>query len=211
LRNFFPHDEDAKRLYTQTYTLGEFLTKIEYQPPALHRKAVVHGHCHHEAIMYMEGEKSVLRSLELDYELLDSGCCGMAGAFGFEQDKYDVSVKAGERVLLPAVRSADKDTLIIADGFSCHEQVAQLTDRTPLHLAQVVQMALHEPTTATGDAYPEQRYVGQSLRSTPAMDVRRAVGVGAGALLLGGALAWGLRQVRKSLCQQGRTSPVQRD
>jgi FAD/FMN-containing dehydrogenase/Fe-S oxidoreductase len=199
LRNFFPHDEDAKRLYRQTYTLGEFLTKIEYQPPALHRKAVVHGHCHHKAIMHMDGENSILREMGLDYELLDSGCCGMAGAFGFEHDKYAVSVKAGERVLLPAVRKAEKDTLIITDGFSCHEQVSQLTDRTPLHLSQVLQMALHEPATGSSGAYPEQRYMGQHTNGAAPMNVRRAVGLGAGALLLGSAVAWGLRQVRK--CQ----------
>ena len=80
----------------------------------------------------------------LDYEMLDSGCCGMAGSFGFEAEHYDVSVAVGERVLLPAVREADEDTLIIADGFSCREQIAGLTDRGALHLAQVLQMALHE-------------------------------------------------------------------
>ena len=68
----------------------------------------------------------------------------MAGSFGFEKDHYDLSIKCGERVLLPAVRSADKDTLIITDGFSCREQVAQTTGREALHLAQVIQLALYE-------------------------------------------------------------------
>ena len=72
-----------------------------------------------------------------------SGCCGMAGAFGFEKDHYDVSIKVGERALLPTVRSAGEDTLIIADGFSCREQIAQATDRHALHIAQVIQMAIH--------------------------------------------------------------------
>ena len=80
----------------------------------------------------------------LDFELLDSGCCGMAGAFGFEKDHYDVSIKAGERVLLPRVRQADDQTLIIANGFSCREQIEQTTERQGLHLAQVMQMALHQ-------------------------------------------------------------------
>src|SRR5437667_10153036 len=82
-----------------------------------------------KAIMGMKDEEAVLSRLGLDYRALDSGCCGMAGAFGFEKDHYDVSIKVGERALLPTVRSADKDTLIIADGFSCREQIDQTTDR----------------------------------------------------------------------------------
>ena len=70
--------------------------------------------------MGMAAEEQILTQLGLDYTILDSGCCGMAGSFGFERgDHYDVSIKCGERVLLPAVRNATKDTLIIADGFSC--------------------------------------------------------------------------------------------
>ena len=95
----------------------------------------------------MQSEEQVLRALGLDYQLLDSGCCGMAGSFGFEAHKYDVSVAAGERVLLPAVRSAAADTLIIANGFSCQEQVEQLTGRRPLHLAEVLAMALRGEAT----------------------------------------------------------------
>ncbi len=72
----------------------------------------MHGHCHHKAIMKMRDEQSVLQKMGLNFQLLDSGCCGMAGAFGFEKDHYDVSLKVGERVLLPAVREADKETLI---------------------------------------------------------------------------------------------------
>ena len=82
--------------------------------------------------MGMKDEEAVLSRLCLDYRALDSGCCGMAGAFGFEKDHYDVSIKVGERALLPTVRNADKDTLIIADGFSCREQIDQTTDRHAL-------------------------------------------------------------------------------
>ncbi len=145
LIDLFPNDEDAKRLSQQTSLLSEFLEKQaeHYQFPQLHRKAVVHGHCHHKAIMGMKDEEAVLSRLGLDYRALDSGCCGMAGAFGFEKDHYDVSIKVGERALLPTVRNADKDTLIIADGFSCREQIDQTTDRHALHIAQVIQMAMH--------------------------------------------------------------------
>ena len=150
LINLFPNDEDARRLSQQTFLLSEFLAQqaSHYQLPQLPRKAVVHGHCHHTAIMKLKDEETILSKLGLDYTVLDSGCCGMAGAFGFEKDHYDVSIKVGERVLLPAVRSAGKDTLIIADGFSCREQISQTTDRRALHLAEVIRMALHEDQDA---------------------------------------------------------------
>ena len=147
LRNLFPRDENAFRLRQQTFLLSEFLEQKapDWQLPRLARKAVVHGHCHHKAIMGMQAEEAVLKRLGLDYTLLDSGCCGMAGAFGFEPgDHYEVSIKAGERVLLPAVRAADRGTLIVADGFSCREQIAQTTRRRAMHLAEVLQLAVNQ-------------------------------------------------------------------
>jgi FAD/FMN-containing dehydrogenase/Fe-S oxidoreductase len=163
LRNLFPHDEDAKRLVQQSFLLSEFLEKetTHYQPPQLHRQALVHGHCHHKAIMKLTDEEALLTKLGLDFQVLDSGCCGMAGAFGFEKDHYDVSIKVGERVLLPAVREADKQTLIIADGFSCREQIKQTTDRQALHIAQVLQMALHDKKYEQKGEYPEAAYTEQ--------------------------------------------------
>ena len=119
----------------------------------------------------------------LNYEMLDSGCCGMAGSFGFEASHYDVSVAVGERVLLPAVRQAEDDTLIIADGFSCREQIAGLTGRGALHLAQVIQMALHEGPRGVEGPRPEFAY--QPLgKWEPAMTPGVvALAMGAGALL----------------------------
>ncbi len=145
LTGLYPHDEDAKRLCQQSMTLSEFLEKkADYHPPTLAGKAIVHGHCHHKAIIGMDCEKCLLDKIGLDYDLLDSGCCGMAGAFGFEAGHYDVSVKCGERVLLPAVREAEDETLIIADGFSCREQIKQMSNREALHTAQVLQRALRQ-------------------------------------------------------------------
>jgi FAD/FMN-containing dehydrogenase/Fe-S oxidoreductase len=183
LRGLFPMDEDAKRLGDNVFTLAEFLEKKAsgYRLPVLKRKALVHGHCHHTHIMKLNHEQSVLKKLGLDYEMLDSGCCGMAGSFGFEADKYDVSVAVGERVLLPAVRRANADTLIIADGFSCREQIAGLTDRGALHLAQVLQMALHEGPVGPEHAVPEADYqpLGKwEPAPTPGV-VALAMGVGA--------------------------------
>jgi Fe-S oxidoreductase len=94
-------------------------------------------------LLGFDAERSLLDRLGLDYTVLDSGCCGMAGAFGFEKgEHYDVSIACGERVLLPQVRAASADTLIIADGFSCREQIAQTTGRHAIHIAEVLKMAL---------------------------------------------------------------------
>jgi Fe-S oxidoreductase len=147
LGNLLPTDERAIRLGRQTLLLGEFLQRqaAGWQPPTLHRKAVVHGHCHHQAIMTLTDEQQLLSRLGLDAEILDAGCCGLAGSFGYERgERYQVWMKAGERVLLPAVREAATDTLIIADGFSCQEQIAHGSDRRALHLAQVLQLAMRD-------------------------------------------------------------------
>lgn len=102
--------------------------------------------------MKLDAEQAILRKMALDFEVLDSGCCGMAGSFGFEREHYEISMKVGERVLLPAVRGLPDDALIIADGFSCREQIAQATDRRALHLAEVLRMAIE-----TGPAGPTER------------------------------------------------------
>ncbi|MGH7872220.1 MAG: (Fe-S)-binding protein, partial [Candidatus Binatia bacterium] len=197
LVGLLPGDEDAKRLKQQTFLFTEFLAKKapDYKPPKLVRKAVVHEHCHHKSVLDKATEKQLLDTLGLDYELLDSGCCGMAGAFGFEKRHYDISMKIGERVLLPKVRDAAKDTLIIADGFSCREQIAQTTDRQALHIAQVMQMALHDGPEGPGGEYPEKRSLKQTnhKQSRSALTAPALVGVG---LLAGGLLVWGLRRQR---------------
>jgi FAD/FMN-containing dehydrogenase/Fe-S oxidoreductase len=139
-----PHDEDAKRLSLQTLTLAEFLEREApgWEPPRLAGKAIVHGHCHQKAVIGMDAERALYERLGLDFEVLDSGCCGMAGSFGFEADHYDISVAIGEQRLLPMVRDADADTLVIADGFSCRTQISDLSGCEPLHTAEVVRMAL---------------------------------------------------------------------
>lgn len=144
LRNLFPGNKTAERLASQSFLLGEFLTQNGYCPPRLSRKALLHGHCHQKALFGMDADVGLCRALGLDFQLLDSGCCGMAGAFGYEAAHYDVSVKVGELVLLPAVRSAGEDTLIISDGFSCRSQILQCSGRRSLHLAEVLRMALDQ-------------------------------------------------------------------
>ena len=144
LRNLFPTDARATRLRMQTMLLPEFLQSRlpDYQPPRLDRRVLLHGHCHQKAIMKMGDEESLLRKMGLELESLDSGCCGMAGAFGFEAGKYAVSQAVGERVLLPAVRAAEAGTMIVSDGFSCREQIQHATGRRAMHVAEVLQLAM---------------------------------------------------------------------
>ena len=143
LCNLLPDDPDAERLAAQSFGLAELLEHDGYEPPSLAgRAAVVHGHCHQKALVGMKADERLLSALGLDFDVLDSGCCGMAGAFGFEREHYEVSRACGERVLLPAVRDAPADALIVADGFSCREQVRQEAGRQTVHLAEVLRDAL---------------------------------------------------------------------
>lgn len=144
LRNLLPADDRAIRLGRQVFVLSEFLESgpLRYEPPRLLRRVLLHGHCHQKALMKMTHEEGVLRKMGVTLDAPDTGCCGMAGAFGFEADKFPVSQAIGERVLLPAVRGAAADTLIVADGFSCREQIEQATGRRAIHLAQVLEMGL---------------------------------------------------------------------
>jgi FAD/FMN-containing dehydrogenase/Fe-S oxidoreductase len=183
LCNLFPHDENAKRLSRQTFLLSEFLAREGYEPPTLAGKAIVHGHCHHKSLMGMRDEETLLRRMGLDVMVLDSGCCGMAGAFGFERDHYDISLAIGERVLLPAVRAADRDTLLLTDGFSCREQIAQTTGRRALHLAEALRMALRQEQGAPAEdalpIRPHKRTHGRWLG---------ILALGLGSLIAGGLL-----------------------
>ncbi len=139
LVNLFPNDERAKKLRMQIRLLSEFLVEFapEYEVPKIDGRIVVHGHCHHKSGPGMKDEMAILKATGAEVKLLDSGCCGMAGPFGFEDDKYEVSQTLGERVLLPAVRE-NPQAIIVSDGFSCCEQITQNTDARPKHLAEVL-------------------------------------------------------------------------
>ena len=144
LRNLFPADARATKLRAQTFLLSEFLEHQApgYTPPQLHKNVLLHGHCHHKSLMKMSDEESLLRKMGTDLQSVDSGCCGMAGPFGFEKDKYELSQAVGERVLLPQVRKTPADALIVSDGFSCQEQIFQATGRRAIHLAEALQLAM---------------------------------------------------------------------
>ena len=160
LANLMPHVGDAKRLALQALTLAEFLERHapDWQPPRLERRAIVHGHCHQEAVMGMSAEQSLYERLGLDYRVLDSGCCGLAGSFGFEREHDDISRAIGEHKLMPMVREAGRETLVIADGFSCKTQIEQLTDRRALHTAQVIKMAMDHGPEGVAGGEPERAY-----------------------------------------------------
>jgi FAD/FMN-containing dehydrogenase/Fe-S oxidoreductase len=181
-----PDSAAAARLAENTFTLSEFLEKKVpgYQPPQVIRRAIVQGHCHHKAIMRFKEEKSLMEKMGLKYEVLESGCCGMAGSFGYEKDKYEVSVACGERALLPRVREAALSTIIMADGFSCKEQIAQESERHALHLAEVMQMALHRGPGGPPDGSPEQQTV-ESRSKGQRQSMIRAGFVAASALAAG--------------------------
>jgi FAD/FMN-containing dehydrogenase/Fe-S oxidoreductase len=184
LHELLPDHPLARRLQEQTFLLSEFLERNT--PSAdlgtLAGRALVHGHCHHKAVMRMDAYSAVLSRTGLDFKVLDSGCCGMAGSFGFEREKYGVSIAVGERVLLPAVRRAPLDTVIIADGFSCREQIAQCTDRHALHLADVLALA---GNGAKGLPVPaESRWLQTSRRE------HRKAQLQTGALAAAAGLLW---------------------
>ena len=144
LRNLFPKDSRAGRLRNQTFLLSEFLEHHApgYEPPQLGGKVLLHGHCHHKALMKLSDEESLLCKMGVDLRSIDSGCCGMAGPFGYDKDKFAISQAVGERVLLPAVRDTPVDALIVSDGFSCREQIIQSTGRPAIHLADAIQLAV---------------------------------------------------------------------
>jgi len=150
LPNLFPADPRARRLDGLVTGLGAFVqAHLREFEPALAKRltapAVLHGHCHQKAIVGMVAEEATLRAVGLAPAQPEPGCCGMAGAFGFERgEHYELSQKIGEKALLPAVRAASAETLLIADGFSCREQISQSGGRQALHLAEVLEMTLDE-------------------------------------------------------------------
>jgi len=146
LLNLFPSDERALKLSRQVFLLSEFIEDNagSFPLPLIRREALLHGHCHQKSIMRMTSEEAVLRRMGVDFNAPAQGCCGMAGAFGFEKEKYDISLAIGELELLPAVRNISPEALIIADGFSCREQIRQCTGRSALHLAEVIQMGMRQ-------------------------------------------------------------------
>ncbi|MGA9883730.1 MAG: FAD-binding and (Fe-S)-binding domain-containing protein [Candidatus Acidiferrales bacterium] len=160
MRNMFPNRKETELIKKNTFLLSQFLVeKAHYHPPRLNRSAIVHGHCHHKAIIHgVEHEKKLLDEMQIKVRVLADACCGMAGSFGFEEHHFDVSAKVGEHGMLPAIRKAGLDEVIIADGFSCREQISQMSDRHGLHMAEVLQLAI-QPEQAGADEHPPEKII----------------------------------------------------
>jgi Fe-S oxidoreductase len=140
LVGLFPDSDEARSLSKQMTQFGDFVAQNLERFPAARQggRAIVQAHCHHHAVIGFKAELELFERLALDVERPPQGCCGMAGAFGFAAETYEVSRAIGERVLLPAVRSEPSETLIIADGFSCREQIEQGAGRKTMHLADLL-------------------------------------------------------------------------
>ena len=158
LGKMLPHDEDADRLRKNCYHWAEFFEKHGIKLPRLEAKAVVWGHCHHKATGGMHPEMTLLQErMGIEAEEAKGGCCGLAGSWGFETGKYDISMQCGEAGWLPAARKADPSTLIIANGFSCKTQLEQAqTGRAALHVAEVMDIAQRFGSPELHAAYPER-------------------------------------------------------
>ncbi|TCC50202.1 FAD-binding oxidoreductase [Kribbella capetownensis] len=131
-----------------TRTFAELLAESEWEPPQVGGEALVQTHCHQHAALGFDADRRLMTAAGIDATIPDSGCCGLAGNFGFERDHYAVSKAIGERVLLPAVRSLPEATAVLADGFSCRTQITHGTTRHPHHLAELLAAALPQPTNS---------------------------------------------------------------
>jgi Fe-S oxidoreductase len=142
LLELFPSDPRARRMSQQVWLLADFLAANagEFMTQRLEgARILVHGHCHHKAVFGgPASEIALLRKTGATVKPIQAGCCGMAGPFGFEADKFDVSKTIANQDLLPAVAAAAPETMIVADGFSCREQIEQLGHRHALHFAEVL-------------------------------------------------------------------------
>ena len=191
LPKMLPHDEDAKRLCKQAFHFADFLEQEGFEPPRLARTALLHGHCHHKATGGLDGEEKLLEKMGVEVQAPDSGCCGMAGSFGFEASHYDISMACGERVLLPKVREAALETIVVADGFSCRTQIEQgNTNRQALHIAEVLKLAYDHGPGGPAGPYPERSYVAPPSGNGHRPGLVTAAVVAA---VAAGAVAWRAR------------------
>jgi Fe-S oxidoreductase len=142
LPELFPNDPRAKILAENIWLLADFLAAKapEAITDRLHGKRIlIHGHCHHKAVFGgPKSEIELLRQAGADVQMIEAGCCGMAGPFGFEAEKFEVSRTIANQQLLPAIEGASADTLLVADGFSCREQIEQLSHKHAIHFAEAL-------------------------------------------------------------------------
>ncbi|MDP9127899.1 MAG: FAD-binding oxidoreductase [Pseudomonadota bacterium] len=142
LRNLFPDDDRAARLAERSITLSAFLNKFGHGAITLGSDIAIHAHCHHKAVLGVADEVALLRKSGRKVDVLDSGCCGMAGAFGYEREKYKVSQAIAEQGLLPCLAAVPQATTLAVDGFSCRHQISHFTERNTQTLPEILRDAL---------------------------------------------------------------------
>ncbi|MFG2686994.1 FAD-binding and (Fe-S)-binding domain-containing protein [Streptomyces sp. NPDC048405] len=196
LPKLLPHDDDAKRLTRNALHFAEFFQTYGIKPPALEGRALLWGHCHQRATGGMSPDRQLLEGMGLEVEDLRGGCCGLAGSWGFESGKYDISMDCGEQALLPAVRDAGDDRVVVADGFSCKTQIKDAgTGREALHIAEIMKLAREHGARATADG---------AVSTDPARPAppwrTRALRVSAAVALAAAATAVGVRVAARSRC-----------
>jgi Fe-S oxidoreductase len=154
LLKMFPDDPRAQRLAANTWLLGDFLVAQDYVPPIYEVDVLVRTHCHQKSLLGIKGDQALMERMGARAHFLDSGCCGMAGSFGFNPAHIEISKAVGEEVLLPVVRKQAASKFILANGFSCREQIRQGTSRQVVHLAELLLLAHESPArqVSTGGA-----------------------------------------------------------
>lgn len=151
-----PDNDIARRLSAQSFLFSDFVAQAPFEWPSLDADVMVHGHCHQKSLFGMKGETALLNKLGVRWTLLDTGCCGMAGSFGFNSEHYELSMKIGEDKLLPLVRQAPRETLVVTNGFSCREQIAQGAGRHTLHIAELALRSLAQGAQVHPERVPER-------------------------------------------------------
>ncbi|MFC8391947.1 FAD-binding and (Fe-S)-binding domain-containing protein [Streptomyces sp. NPDC057238] len=193
----FPGDRDVRRLRDHTVTLAELLTEHSpgYEPPRVpdrSARALAQVHCHQHAVIGWDADRELLRRAGVDAERLESGCCGLAGNFGFEQGHLEVSEACAERVLLPRLRGEDESTVVLADGFSCRTQIHEFDSggHEAVHLAELLASAL---PGGSGSAYG----TAPGARPVPPGRAARALALAGTALTTAAAAVVLLRGLRR--------------
>ena len=153
LRDEYPEfirTDAAKKVAANSFLLEEFVMrevnagKLKFNPNAKSKKVLLHGHCHQKALVGSAPTVAMLKAAGYEVSEVDSGCCGMAGSFGFEKEHYDLSAKIGNRRLAPAVKAASDDVEIVAPGISCRQQIEHLAQRKAKHPAELLWEAVRD-------------------------------------------------------------------
>jgi FAD/FMN-containing dehydrogenase/Fe-S oxidoreductase len=187
----FPDDQDVLRLRDHTLTLAELLTEHTpgWEPPALRRPVLAQVHCHQHAVMGWDADEKLLKNAGADTEHLETGCCGLAGNFGFQKGHGEMSHALAERALLPRLRSASSGAVVLADGFSCRTQIHELDSggRDAMHLAELL-------ATVGALDYERPEKTAAPRPANPSRAARAATLAGAAGLAGAGAVAavWAL-------------------